>query len=185
MVKKYRTGREGEEKTTPESKSTRKEGSRWYNKGGGKRPRTENEFRKGGEREIDKNKEKSAKRKKWGGKNHKKMSTGEKENLESGKRLEGWLKAYGIRTEEAASVKGANDHIKRIRDAKEGGIQVRETERGNRQAERENKKEKEDMEKVKYGKYEFTFKRNLKGVGKGPENLNQIGEERKRKREES
>ena len=41
------------------------------------------------------------------------------------------------------------------------------------------------MEKVKYGKYEFTFKRNLKGVGKGPENLNRIGEERKRKREES
>ena len=59
---------------------------------------------------------------KWGGKNQKKVSTEEREDLESGQRLEGWLKAYGIKTEEAARVKGANEHINRIRNEKGEGI---------------------------------------------------------------
>ena len=96
-------------------------------------------------------------------------SAKEREKLETGSRLEEWLRAYGI-TRDTSKVKGAADHIERVRGA-------REKERGTM--------EKEKTEKVKWKTFEFTFRRTVtEEAREGVRRINELQEERKRKRED-
>ena len=76
-----------------------------------------------------------------------------REDLESGERLEGWLKAYGI-TRNTAEIRGAGEHVERVRKARDQQEKSREESEV-----KEKLVEKPRTEKVKWKQFEFTFKR--------------------------
>ena len=93
----------------------------------------------------------------------------ERKEIDSGERLKGWLKAYGIKQGPLAEVKGVREHVDRIRGS--------------------NKKEETDSKMygkvmVERGPFKFTFRKvEIKFTDEAIKTT-EIGEERRREREE-